>query len=114
MWTCYKSKRIIKKNILIAGSLPAQNDTYEVDKREKNIIEKNFFDQARIINPYIDFCIEVDHRVGQVLKALKDLEGKGEDNQMDDNITGGKNWMDNLKGELPEKFCGTQNRILKL
>ena len=34
----------------------------------------------------------------KVLKALKDLEGKGEDNQMDDNITGGKNWMDNLKG----------------
>ena len=33
-----------------------------------------------------------------MLKALKDLEGKGEDNQMDENITGGKNWMDNLKG----------------
>ena len=29
---------------------------------------------------------------------MKDLEGKGEDNQMDENITGGKNWMDNLKG----------------
>ncbi len=50
-----KAKELSKKNILIAGSLPAQNDTYEVDKREKNIIEKNFFDQARIINPYIDF-----------------------------------------------------------
>ena len=50
-----KAKEISKKNILIAGSLPAQNDTYEVDKRDKNIIEKNFFDQANIINPYIDF-----------------------------------------------------------
>ena len=50
-----KAKQLSKKNILIAGSLPAQNDTYEVDKREKKIIEKNFFDQASILNPYIDF-----------------------------------------------------------
>mgnify|MGYP001255832660 FL=1 len=50
-----KAKEISKKKVLIAGSLPAQNDTYEVDKRDKNIIEKNFFDQASIINPYIDF-----------------------------------------------------------
>jgi len=50
-----KAKELSKKNILIAGSLPAQNDTYEVDKRDKSIIEKNFFDQASIINQYIDF-----------------------------------------------------------
>ena len=50
-----KAKELSKRNILIAGSLPAQNNTYEVDKRDKNIIEKNFFDQAIIINPYIDF-----------------------------------------------------------
>ena len=50
-----KAKEISKKNVLIAGSLPAQNDTYEVDQRERDIIEKDFFDQASIINPYIDF-----------------------------------------------------------
>ena len=50
-----KAKEISKKNILIAGSLPAQNDTYEVDKRESKLIEKDFFDQASILNPYIDF-----------------------------------------------------------
>ena len=50
-----KAKELSKKKILIAGSLPAQNDTYEVDNRDKNIIEKNFFDQANIINSYIDF-----------------------------------------------------------
>ena len=50
-----KAKELSKKNILIAGSLPAQNDTYEVDKRDKKIIEKDFFDQASIINAYIDF-----------------------------------------------------------
>ena len=50
-----KAKEISKKNIFIAGSIPAQNNTYEVDKREKNIIKKNFYDQANIIQPYIDF-----------------------------------------------------------
>ena len=50
-----KAKELSKKNILIAGSLPAQNDTYAVDERDKSIIEKNFFDQASIINQYIDF-----------------------------------------------------------
>ena len=50
-----KARELSKKNILIAGSLPAQNDTYQADKRDQNIIEKDFFDQASIINPYIDF-----------------------------------------------------------
>ena len=50
-----KAKEISKKNILIAGGLPAQSDTYQVDKRDKNIIEKDFYDQATLINPYIDF-----------------------------------------------------------
>ena len=50
-----KAKGMSKKNILIAGSLPAQNDTYQVDERKNNIIEKDFADQAAIINPYIDF-----------------------------------------------------------
>ncbi len=50
-----KAKELSKKNILIAGSLPAQNDTYEVDKRDKNIIEKDFFDQVSVLNPYVDF-----------------------------------------------------------
>ena len=50
-----KAKELSKKNILIAGSLPAQNDTYAVDKRDKNIIENDFFEQANILNPHIDF-----------------------------------------------------------
>ncbi len=50
-----KAKEISKKNVFIAGSLPAQNDTYVADKRDRNIIKKNFFDQADIINSYIDF-----------------------------------------------------------
>ena len=52
-----KAKELSKKKILIAGSLPAQNDTYEVDQRERDIIEKDFFDQASIINPISIFFI---------------------------------------------------------
>ena len=50
-----KAKSKSKKDILIAGSLPSQRDTYVEDKRETNEIEKDFLDQAIIINPYIDF-----------------------------------------------------------
>ena len=50
-----KAKKISKKNVLIAGSLPAQNDTYVLDLRDKNIIEKGFYDQAKLLKPFIDF-----------------------------------------------------------
>ena len=50
-----KAKSKSKKDILIAGSLPSQRDTYVEDKRETNEIEKDFLDQAIIINPHVDF-----------------------------------------------------------
>ena len=50
-----KAKEVSKKNILIAGSLPGQNDTYVLDEREKKIIEKGFYDQAELIKPFVDF-----------------------------------------------------------
>ena len=50
-----KAKEISKRNILIAGSLPAQNNTYVLDERDKKIIEKGFYDQAILLKPFIDF-----------------------------------------------------------
>jgi len=50
-----KAKEISKKNILIAGSLPAQNQTYVADKREKKVIEKDFHEQATLLKPFVDF-----------------------------------------------------------
>ena len=50
-----KAKEISKKNILIAGGLPAQNNTYVLDQRDGKIIEKGFYDQAKIIRPFVDF-----------------------------------------------------------
>ena len=50
-----KAKEISKKNILIAGALPGQNDTYVLDKRDRKIIEKGFYDQAKLLKPFVDF-----------------------------------------------------------
>ena len=50
-----KAKEISKKNVLVAGSLPAQNDTYVLDQRDKKIIEEGFYDQAKLLKPFIDF-----------------------------------------------------------
>ena len=50
-----KARDVSKKNILIAGCLPGQNDTYVADTRDLNIIKKNFKEQASLIKPYVDF-----------------------------------------------------------
>ena len=63
-----KAKEISKKNILIAGSLPAQNDTYLPDKRDKNLIKKNFSDQANLLKPFIDFFYL------DVLSSIREIE----------------------------------------
>ena len=42
-------------NILIAGGIPPQNLTYEADDRNKEEITKNFNEQAKLLNPYVDF-----------------------------------------------------------
>ena len=42
-------------NVLIAGGLPPQNLTYEVDDRSDDEIINNFNEQAKLLDPYIDF-----------------------------------------------------------
>jgi len=42
-------------NTLIAGGLPPQYLTYEADTRSENEIRDDFYQQAKILNPYIDF-----------------------------------------------------------
>ena len=42
-------------NVLIAGGLPPQNLTYKPDIRSDNKIRDDFFNQAKLLNPYIDF-----------------------------------------------------------
>ena len=42
-------------NVLIAGGLPPQYLTYEEDTRPDDEIKQNFYDQAKLLDPYIDF-----------------------------------------------------------
>jgi len=70
-----KAKEISKKNILIAGSLPAQNDTYVADKRDKNLIKKGFFDQANLLKPFVDFFyLDVLSSIREIDIALNVVE----------------------------------------
>ena len=51
-----KARDISKKNILIAGGLPNQKQTYTADLgKDLNSIEKNFYDQAKMLKNGIDF-----------------------------------------------------------
>ena len=51
-----KARDISKKDILIAGGLPNQKQTYSADLgKDLNAIEKNFYDQAKLLKQGIDF-----------------------------------------------------------
>jgi len=51
-----KARDISKKEILIAGGLPNQKQTYESNLgKDLDLIEKNFYDQAKILRNGIDF-----------------------------------------------------------
>ena len=51
------AKKAKEKNphILIAGGLPPQYLTYEADTRSDSEIKENFYEQAKLLNPFIDF-----------------------------------------------------------
>ena len=42
-------------NIFVAGGLPPQNLTYEADDRSEEEIVKNLNEQAKLLDPYVDF-----------------------------------------------------------
>ena len=62
-----KVKKLYPK-ILIAGGLPPQYLTYEADTRSENEIRDDFYSQAKILNPYIDFFYF------DVLSSVKEFE----------------------------------------
>ena len=49
-----KAKKQYPKT-LVAGGLPPQYLTYEADTRSEKEIKDNFYSQAKLLNPYIDF-----------------------------------------------------------
>ena len=42
-------------DVFVAGGLPPQYLTYEADTRPDEEIKENFYDQAKLLNPYVDF-----------------------------------------------------------
>jgi homocysteine S-methyltransferase len=50
-----KKAKELNPHVLVAGGLPPQYLTYEEDTRPDEEIKKNFYEQAKLINPYIDF-----------------------------------------------------------
>ena len=50
-----KRAKELNPHVLIAGGLPPQYLTYEVDTRSDNEIEESFHEQARLLNPFVDF-----------------------------------------------------------
>jgi homocysteine S-methyltransferase len=51
-----KARDISKKEVLIAGGLPNQKQTYSADLGENlGLIERNFYDQAKLLKNGIDF-----------------------------------------------------------
>ena len=50
-----KKAKDLNPHVLVAGGLPPQNLTYEADTRLDNEITENFYEQAKLLNPFIDF-----------------------------------------------------------
>ena len=50
-----KKAKDLNPHILVAGGLPPQYLTYEADTRSNDEIKENFYDQAKLLDPFIDF-----------------------------------------------------------
>ena len=62
-------------NILIAGGLPPQNSTYKADDRSDDIIKDDFYNQAKLIDPFIDFFyFDVLSSIKEINVATQSIE----------------------------------------
>ncbi len=74
---CKIAKKVKDKypQILIAGGLPPQNTTYSHDRRDETEIFNNFKDQAKILNPYVDFFyLDVLSSIREISIAINSIE----------------------------------------
>ena len=67
-----KKTKEFYSNVLIAGGLPPQDNTYVEDTRDNKEIRENFYDQAKVLNPFIDFFyFDVLSSVKEVALAIE-------------------------------------------
>ena len=70
-----KKAKDLNPHILVAGGLPPQYLTYEVDTRSDEEIKENFYDQAKLLDPFIDFFyLDVLSSVREFNIAIKAIE----------------------------------------
>jgi len=70
-----KKAKDLNPHVLIAGGLPPQYLTYEADTRSDDEIKENFYDQAKLLNPFIDFFyFDVLSSVREFELAIKAIE----------------------------------------
>ena len=61
-------------NIKIAGGLPPQNLTYKEDDRSSDEISQDFYEHAKLLNPYSDFFyLDVISSVRELELAIKSI-----------------------------------------
>tara|TARA_B100001564_G_scaffold99549_1_gene81739 strand:- start:134 stop:1039 length:906 start_codon:yes stop_codon:yes gene_type:complete len=99
-------------HVFVAGGLPPQNLTYEADERDEKEIIGNFKDQARVLNPYVDFFyFDVWSSIKEVkcgIEAIKEYEKPylvGVHISEGSNLPSGENISD-LKDIITEKALG--------
>ncbi|MBN09108.1 MAG: homocysteine S-methyltransferase [Flavobacteriaceae bacterium] len=62
-------------DVLVAGGLPPQYLVYEADTRSDYEILENFFDQAKIISPFVDFFyLDVLSSIREIKLAVQAIE----------------------------------------
>ncbi|MDB0072035.1 homocysteine S-methyltransferase family protein [Candidatus Pelagibacter sp.] len=70
-----KKAKDLNPHVLVAGGLPPQYLTYEVDTRSDEEIKENFYDQAKLLDPFIDFFyLDVLSSIREFNLAIKAIE----------------------------------------
>ena len=71
-----KKAKDLNPHVLVAGGLPPQYLTYEADTRSNDEIKLNFYDQAKLLNPFIDFFyFDVLSSVREFKLAIEAIKG---------------------------------------
>ena len=62
-------------DVLIAGGLPPQNLTYKADERSNDEISNDFYNHAKLINPYVDFYyFDVLSSINEIVLGVKSIK----------------------------------------
>jgi homocysteine S-methyltransferase len=70
-----KKAKDLHPHVLVAGGLPPQYLTYEADTRPDDEIKENFYDQAKLLDPFIDFFyFDVFSSVREFKLAIQAIE----------------------------------------